>query len=128
MIGDNDVMRIRKKWTREKIREAEAKEATREKIRGLIDKYGIVVDAGKVYVYCETTPKQQDEIMAAVPDIVECWEYDEKLMDAKLDAIFESLTRQWAGLCPNTYIAILPVMWYSLNILIYEAFPGSTMW
>ena len=50
MIGDNDVMRIRKKWTREKIREAEAKEATREKIRGLIDKYGIVVDAGKVYV------------------------------------------------------------------------------
>ena len=94
MIGDNDVMRIRKKWTREKIREAEAKEATREKIRGLIDKYGIVVDAGKVYVYCETTPKQQDEIMAAVPDIVECWEYDTMLMDAQLDAIFVSLTWQ----------------------------------
>ena len=94
MIGDNDVMRIRKKWTREKIREAEAKEATREKIRGLIDKYGIVVDAGKVYVYCETTPKQQDEIMAAVPDIVECWEYVTMLMDAQLDAIFESLIWQ----------------------------------
>ena len=62
--------------------------------RGLIDKYSIVVDAGKVIVQCETTPKQQDGIMAAVPDIVECWEYDEKLMDAKLDAIFESLTWQ----------------------------------
>ena len=94
MILYNYVMRLRKQWTREKIREAEAKEATREKIRGLIDKYGIVVDAGKVYVYCETTPKQQDEIMAAVPDIVECWEYAEKLMDAQLAAIFESLTRQ----------------------------------
>lgn len=94
MIGDNDVMRIRKKWTREKIREAEEKEAKREKIREMMDKYSIVVDAGKVIVECETTPKQQDEIMAAVPDIVECWEYDEKLVDSKLDAIFESLTWQ----------------------------------
>ena len=94
MIDDDDVRLFRKKWTREKIREAEAKEATRKKIREMIDKYSIVVDAGKVVVQCETTPKQQDEIMAAVPDIVECWEYDEKLMDVKLDAIFESLTWQ----------------------------------
>ena len=94
MIDDNDVRLFRQKWTRKKIREAEAKAEKREKIREMIDKYSIVVDAGKVVVQCETTPKQQDEIMAAVPDIVECWEYDEKLMDAKLDAIFESLTRQ----------------------------------
>ena len=94
MIDDNDVRLFRQKWTRKKIREAEAKAEKREKIREMIDKYSIVVDAGKVVVQCETTPKQQDEIMAAVPDIVECWEYDEKLMDAKLDAIFESLTWQ----------------------------------
>lgn len=65
-----------------------------KKIREMIDKYSIVVDAGKVIVQCETTPKQQDEIMAAVPDIVECWEYDTMVMDAKLDRIFESLTWQ----------------------------------
>lgn len=94
MISDNDVRLFRQKWTRKKIREAEAKAEKREKIREMIDKYSIVVDAGKVVVQCETTPKQQDEIMAAVPDIVECWEYDEKLMDVKLDAIFESLTWQ----------------------------------
>lgn len=94
MIGDDDVRLFRTKWTKEKIREAEAKETKRKKIREMIDKYSIVVDAGKVIVQCETTPKQQDEIMAAVPDIVECWKYDEKLMNAKLDAIFESLTWQ----------------------------------
>lgn len=94
MIGDDDVRLFRKKWTKEKIQEAEAKEAKREKIREMIDKYSIVVNAGKVIVYRETTPKQQDEIMAAVPDIVECWEYDTMLMDAQLDAIFVSLTWQ----------------------------------
>ena len=94
MISDNDVKLFRQKWTKEKIREAEAKEATRKKIREMIDKYSIVVDAGKVVVQCETTPKQRDEIMAAVPDIVECWKYDEKLMNARLNAIFESLTWQ----------------------------------
>lgn len=94
MIDDDNVRLYHKKWTPEKIREAEAKEAKREKIREMMDKYSIVVDAGKVIVQCETTPEQQDEIMAAVPDIVECWEYDEKLMDAKLDRIFESLTWQ----------------------------------
>ena len=94
MIGDDDVRLFRTKWTKEKIREAEAKETKRKKIREMIDQYSIVVDAGKVIVQCETTPKQQDEIMAAVPDIVECWKYDEKLMNAKLDAIFESLTWQ----------------------------------
>ena len=50
MIGDDDVRLFRKKWTREKIREAEAKEATREKIRGLIDKYSIVVEIGRAHV------------------------------------------------------------------------------
>lgn len=95
MIGDDDVRLFRQKWTREKIRETEAKEATREKIREMMDKYSIVVDAGKVIVQCETTPEQQDEIMAAVPDIVECWEYDWLLMDAKLDAILESLTYRY---------------------------------
>lgn len=94
MISDNDVKLFRQKWTKEKIREAEAKAEKREKIREMIDTFDIVVNAGKVIVYRETTPKQRDEIMAAVPDIVECWEYDEKLMDAKLDAIFESLTWQ----------------------------------
>lgn len=94
MIGDDDVRLFRTKWTKEKIREAEAKETKRKKIREMIDKYSIVVDAGKVIVQCETTPKQQDEIMAAVPDIVECWKYDEKLMNARLNAIFESLTWQ----------------------------------
>ena len=94
MIGDDDVRLFRTKWTKEKIREAEAKETKRKKIREMIDQYSIVVDAGKVIVQCETTPKQQDEIMAAVPDIVECWEYDKMVMDAKLDAIFESLTWQ----------------------------------
>ena len=94
MIGDDDVRLFRTKWTKEKIREAEAKETKRKKIREMIDKYSIVVDAGKVIVQCETTPKQQDEIMAAVPDIVECWKYDEKLMNARLNAIFESPTWQ----------------------------------
>ena len=32
-----------------------------------------------------------------------------------------------SGIAPECYIAILAIMWYSLNILIYEAFPGSTM-
>ena len=94
MIDDNDVRLFRQKWSRKKIREAEAKAEKREKIREMIDKDSIVVDAGKVVVQCETTPKQQDEIMATVPDIVECWEYDTMLMDAQLDAIFESLTWQ----------------------------------
>lgn len=94
MIGDDDVRLFRKKWTKEKIQEAEAKEAKREKIREMIDTFDIVVNAGKVIVYRETTPKQQDEIMAAVPDIVECWEYDTMVMDSKLNAIFESLTWQ----------------------------------
>ena len=67
MIDDNDVRLFRQKWTRKKIREAEAKAEKREKIREMIDKYSIVVDAGKVVVQCETTPKQQDEIMATVP-------------------------------------------------------------
>lgn len=94
MISDNDVRLFRQKWTRKKIREAEAKAEKREKIREMIDTFDIVVNAGKVIVYRETTPKQQDEIMAAVPDIVECWEYDTMLMDAQLDAIFVSLTWQ----------------------------------
>lgn len=94
MIDDNDVRLFRQKWTRKKIREAEAKAEKREKIREMIDTFDIVVNAGKVIVYRETTPKQQDEIMAAVPDIVECWEYDTMLMDAQLDAIFVSLTWQ----------------------------------
>lgn len=94
MIGDNDVMRIRKKWTKEKIREAEAKEAKREKIREMIEEYRIFVYSGGVYVFGETTPEQQDMIVAVASDIVECLEYDWMLMDAKLDAIFESLTWQ----------------------------------